>query len=312
MIRVVLIALAFGYGLSGVNVAWCDSPAQLQPLLPTPNPSQEGGKRGELKTDYYNPQNILKFADYLYDEGDYIRAAGEYQRYLFYFPQVADKTLYKMALCYRLGGEIRRAIMFFENILREYPESELVTSVHYQIGYSYFLIGQYERSISYLSENLSEVEDGWKSKYLIGLNYLQRKRWSDARLIFDSLASTSIDEKLKISVLTVKKKAENGERLPYKHSIIAGFLSAILPGTGKMYCKLYSDGFFSLALIGGTGWLAYDGFHRGGINSVKGWFLGTLSGIFYLGNIYGSAVAAQNYNRRIENELLAKISFEVP
>jgi hypothetical protein len=113
-------------------------------------------------------------------------------------------------------------------------------------------------------------------------------------------------------LLKLKQEAESGERLPYKNSKIAGFLSAILPGTGKMYCKLYSDGFFSLALIGGTGWLAYDGFHRSGISSVKGWFLGTLSGIFYLGNIYGSAVAAQNYNLHIENELLAKISFEVP
>jgi len=309
MIRVMLIFLALGCGLFGISVAWCDSPTHL---LPTPNPSQEGGKKGELKTDYYNPQNILKFAEYLYDEGDYIRAAGEYQRYLFYLPQAADKTVYKIALCYRLSGKSKRAILFWETILREYPESEFVTSAHYQIGYSYFLMGQYEHSISHLSENLSEIEDGWKPKYLIGLSYLQRKRWSDASLIFDSLASTSIDDKWKISALKLKQEAEYGERLPYKNSIIAGFLSAILPGTGKMYCKLYSDGFFSLALIGGTGLLAYDGFHRSGIDSAKGWFLGTLSGIFYLGNIYGSAAAAQNYNRHVENELLAKISFEVP
>jgi len=288
MIRVALIILAFGYGLSGVNVAQCDSP----------------------KTDY--PQNILKFAGYLYDEGDYIRAAGEYQRYLFYFPRARDKTLYQIALCYRSGGNSQRAIMFFESILRKNPESELVTSVHYQIGYSYFLMGQYENSIAYLNKNLTEGEYGWRSKYLIGLNYLQRKKWSDARLMFDNLASTSLNERLNITALKLKEKAEYEERLPYKNSIIAGFLSGILPGTGKIYCRLYSDGLFSLILIGGTGWLAYDGFRRSGISSVKGWFFGSLSGIFYLGNIYGSVVAAQTYNRHIENELLAKISFEVP
>ena len=30
---------------------------------------------------YYTPENILKFADFLYTEGDYLRAASEYQRY---------------------------------------------------------------------------------------------------------------------------------------------------------------------------------------------------------------------------------------
>ena len=37
----------------------------------------------EERLDYYSPENVHKFADFLYEQGDYLRAAGEYQRYLF-------------------------------------------------------------------------------------------------------------------------------------------------------------------------------------------------------------------------------------
>ena len=37
----------------------------------------------EEPIDYYTPENVRKFADFLYEQGDYLRAAGEYQRYLF-------------------------------------------------------------------------------------------------------------------------------------------------------------------------------------------------------------------------------------
>lgn len=285
MIRFLLIFLVFGCGLL-----------------------TNGTARGDI--DYYSPENILRFADYLYDEGDYLKAAGEYQRYLFYASQKKDSAIYKIALCYRLGGQTEKSIHFFEKILREHPKSHLFNSAHYQIGYSYFLIGQYESSTSYLENNLGSIEnktDRWQLQHLTGLNYLQQKKWRDASRLFDSLVSTSLDEKSKVAALKLKEYAVEGEHLPHKNPILAGSLSTILPGTGKMYCKRYADGFYSLFIVGVTGWMAYDSLHRGGVDSAKGWFFGTLSGIFYLGNVYGSAVAAQIYNRQMEKEFLVGI-----
>ncbi|MBM3242320.1 membrane protein insertion efficiency factor YidD [Candidatus Poribacteria bacterium] len=262
--------------------------------------------------DYYNPQNILSFADYLYKEEDYLRAAGEYQRYLFYSSAESDKTIYRIALCYRLGGQTEKSIKFFEKILQEYPESVLSTSARYQIGYAYFMMGQYENSISHLKE-LHRVENKtyrWKLQHLMGLNYLMQKRWGDANRLFDSLAHISPDEEAKAVALKFKNYAEEGEHLPHKNPILAGSLSSILPGTGKIYCGRYADGFFSLVLLGATGLLVYDGFRHDGVDSVEGWFFGTLGGIFYLGNVYGSAVAAQIYNRQREKDLLLRVSLE--
>ncbi|MEO0129951.1 MAG: hypothetical protein ABIL02_06910, partial [candidate division WOR-3 bacterium] len=36
-----------------------------------------------FQSELYNPEQILKFADYLYLEGDYNSALNEYRRYLF-------------------------------------------------------------------------------------------------------------------------------------------------------------------------------------------------------------------------------------
>ena len=38
--------------------------------------------------------------------------------------------------------------------------------------------------------------------------------------------------------------------------------------------------------------------------------LGTLSGIFYVGNIYGSVISARVYNRHVADEFLATLSVE--
>jgi len=290
MIRFISFFLTFVYGALAIGIAQGDN----------------------SNVDYYNPQNILSFADYLYKEEDYLRAAGEYQRYLFYSSAEADKAIYKIALCYRLGGQTEKSIKFFEKILQDYPESVLSTSARYQIGYAYFMMGQYENSISHLKE-LNRVENKtyrWKLQHFMGLNYFMQKRWGDANSLFDSLAHISPDEEAKAIALKFKNYAEEGEHLSHKSPILAGSLSSILPGTGKIYCGRYADGFFSLVLIGVTGLLAYDGFRHDGVDSVEGWFSGTLGGIFYLGNIYGSAVATQIYNRQREKDLLLRVSIE--
>ena len=66
------------------------------------------------------------------------------------------------------------------------------------------------------------------------------------------------------------------------------------------------------SFLGVLGWGAYDGFSENGVSSRKGWTLGTIGGIFYLGNIYGSVVAAQRHNQRTEAAFLATIPLDIP
>ena len=263
--------------------------------------------------DYYHPENIRKFADYLHAQGDYLRAAGEYQRYLFSQPtDLGNDVLRRIAESYRLGGQPDRAVQFLQTLLQTQPNSNLA---RYELGATYFLTGQYDESIRFLKESQDLLQGGeyrWKSQILIGMNTLMQKRWEGTIQHFDQLDLSGLPETVGHHVLIYKRYAEDGRDLPSKNPLLAGSLSTVLPGSGRVYVGRSNDALLTVFLLGVLGWAAYDGFSENGVSSRKGWTLGTLGGIFYLGNIYGSVVAAQTYNRRTEAAFLATIPLEIP
>ena len=264
--------------------------------------------------DYYSPENILKFADFLYTQGDYLRAAGEYQRYLFYQPQESAQIRYKIAVCYRFGGKTEQAIQGFETLLRTDPKSQFASRAYYQIGATYFLMDQFDQAARFLHEALPRITDTRQhaeAEQLIGLSYLNQKRWSEASEVFKTLQASDMLP-IREKAVAYHNYAEQGARLPTRSPFLAGTLSTIVPGAGRLYTGRLGDALTSLFTVGFTGWQAYDGFRRDGISSVKGWTLGTLCGIFYVGNIYGSVISARVYNRHVTDEFLATLSVEIP
>lgn len=261
--------------------------------------------------DYYSPANILRFAEHLYNEGDYLKAASEYQRYLFFSKESEGSIIYQIGLCYRKGGDLSKAYEWFERIIKEYLQSELLSSAYYQRAASLLLMERYEDSISEIKEGLDkglDKGDEERLHYLLGLNYLKQKRWDDSWVLFSSIIVQ--DKDLRDSSSRLKRYAQEGKTLSRKSPILAGLLSSILPGAGKVYAGRSKDGLFSLLAVGITAWLSYDSL-REDKDSTRGVIFGTMSGLFYGGNIYGSSIAAKAYNRRAEDDLLAKIQIEV-
>ena len=263
--------------------------------------------------DYYQPENIRKFADYLYAQGDYLRAAGEYQRYLFSQPTaLGNDVLRRITESYRLGGQPDRAVQFLGTFLQTQPNSNLA---RYELGATYFLTGQYDESIRFLKESRELLQRGeyrWKSQILIGMNTLMQKRWESTIQHFDQLDLNGLPETVSHRASMYKGYAEKGRSLPSKSPLLAGFLSTVLPGSGRVYVGRPNDAMLTVFFLGVLGWAAYDGFSENGVSSRKGWTFGTLGGIFYLGNVYGSVVAAQTHNRRTEAAFLATIPLEIP
>jgi len=135
----------------------------------------------------------------------------------------------------------------------------------------------------------------------MAVNHLQQREWTEA---IDLLNVSNDTEPITIKLASF---ATSGQQLPRKNKILAGFFSTVIPGAGKFYCNRPFDGVQSLATTGILGWQTYDGFHKDGIHSVKGWIFGVIGGIFYLGNIYGSVVAADIHNVEQEKRLFTEI-----
>ncbi|MCG9126685.1 tetratricopeptide repeat protein [Candidatus Poribacteria bacterium] len=268
----------------------------------------------EDKPDYYSPENVLKFANYLYEQGDYLRAVNEYQRYLFHKPEHSDQIRYRIALCYRLGGNPKQAIQIFNTFLEKSEDNQLISNSYYQIGASYFFMEDYERTTSYFTSTLQHIRDNRlraESQQLLGLSLLKQRKWLEAENSFNGLLNSNIADvgrKAKI----YREFALGGSQLPKRSPVLAGLFSTILPGTGRLYTGRIGDALNSIVIIGISGWQAYDGFTRDGYSSVKGWTLGTICGIFYVGNIYGSVISARVFNDRVADEYLTTLYIELP
>jgi hypothetical protein len=87
---------------------------------------------------------------------------------------------------------------------------------------------------------------------------------------------------------------------PYKSDVLAGILSAIIPGTGKLYTENYGDGITAFLLTGVFGYLAYTNFEHD--HQTRAWIFTILGAGFYAGNVYGSVASAQIFNAKINFE----------
>ncbi len=259
---------------------------------------------------YYDPPNILRFAESLYQEGDFLRAAIEYRRYLSVFSppnDEADKTLLRIAICYRLGGQADAALTYFQKLIRESAAHQQCSEAIIQSGLTWFSLGKYDAAAKFLaSADFRSEEDAvyrQKKNALIGASLLMQSRWREAQAQLSSLPP----EELSSLESSLKSLSVKGTKLPHKSPFFGGALSAIVPGLGRIYAKRTFDGLYSLVTIGLAGWQAYDGFHKGGVASFKGWVFGILGSVLYIGNIYGSAISVQIFNRgggeKLHNEV---------
>ena len=168
-----------------------------------------------------------------------------------------------------MGGQPERAVQFLETLLQTQPNFNLA---RYELGATYFLAGQYNKSVSFLKESQDLFQAGeyrWKSQMLIGMNKLMQKRWEGAIQHFDQFDLSGSPEAVGHRVSIYKKYAEDGKNLPSKSPLLAGFLSTILPGSGRVYVGRPNDAFLTVFLLGVLGWAAYDGFSENGVSSRK-------------------------------------------
>jgi TM2 domain-containing membrane protein YozV len=262
-----------------------------------------------LPVDYYSPDNILRFADYLFRSEDYMRAVGEYQRYLFSFdscPVNADTIMHKTAECYRLNDDYATAVKHYSEIVNTFPNSALIHEVRFKTSLCHYLLDNYTESMT----ELGKIDSDYGNKtsdvrvdHLRAANFIHQKDWN--------LAMSTLRNRTDSVSIQLTQYAHAGAQLPRKSKTLAGLYSAIIPGSGKFYCGRTLDGIQSLATTTVLGWQAYDGFHADGTRSAKGWIFGILGGIFYLGNIYGSVVAADIHNEEHEEALFQKVRLYV-
>jgi tetratricopeptide (TPR) repeat protein len=237
---------------------------------------------------YFNinsPSNIKKFADYLFCTDDYLRAALEYEKYLSSYYN--DTVEFKIGLSYSKIGNYSTAVEWFNKINNnsrffadagnEYFKSLLQSGNYYN----------FRKNYSKNNLNKNKIINGEKLFYF---SYF----FTDDKLPpeVDFLKPFNSKEEN-----AIKEFYERKMDPPYKSITAAVIMSALIPGSGKIYTGQVGDGIIAAISTCLCGYLAYDNFKAK--HDFRGWIFSGLTAFFYAGNIYGSAASAQIYNAGI-------------
>ena len=261
----------------------------------------------ENEIEYYSKEKIVEYADHLLDNDKYKMAISEYQR-AYYISDNSDEKLtlkIKIAKCYNYLKRYDSSIEVYKYIINESSDKVLSSEVRYQIGLTYFEKQNYFLSEKYLIENTSQVQETdllEKNQLLISAIYILQDKLDDALSLLNTAPLINNNKALRLNKI-INKLISNKKKNPY----LAGILSALIPGGGKIYSNNFGDGIFSFLSIMGTGYMVYSEIQNGTTDSVKFLAFGILNTTFYLGNIYGSYIASHLYNNKMQDELLLKI-----
>lgn len=255
-----------------------------------------------------SPENILKFANYLYCDGDYLRAIDEYKKYLSH--NYNDTIIFKSALSYSRIGKIFEAKNLFKKLI---PNHKLSDEAILEIAKLDFTEKKYFELRNILNDTIYQ-----KTRFISSINILNQ-----ISILYEGNLTAGINVQDFSRSFPVSRREEIQKFLlrkvnpEYKSPINAAILSALIPGAGKIYTGYYADGVTSLLLTGVLGYISYADFNAK--HYFRGWLFAGLTGVFYLGNIYGSAVSAQIRNAQIDfnfkldlDTFLTKYNFFLP
>jgi tetratricopeptide (TPR) repeat protein len=242
------------------------------------------------------PAPSAAFADWLFAQGEYARAAGEYYRYLFAAPEKE-----KAAVLSRIGSssvkarDFRGALLAYEKLIASYPDSPLLAEAQYEAAYCSFKLEEYDAAAAQIDRLAAGGPLPPPFVLLAAAGRLEAGDYPAGKALLDQyLAVPGATEQIQARELLAL--AAEADALPGRDPWAAGLLSFVLPGAGKVYAGRWEDGLVSFALCAFLGGMAAYAFWSEGSASFKAWVYTGLGALFYVADIWGSAVAARQFN----------------
>lgn len=112
----------------------------------------------------------------------------------------------------------------------------------------------------------------------------------------------------------LKNYALIDKKIKRKSALLAGTLSAIVPGLGKVYVGNNGQALASFLTCGLMGAVAAENYVHFGIKHPQTIFFTGIFGLFYIGNIWGSAVSVQvvKTEKQLENKHNILVGLKLP
>ncbi|HEX5554400.1 MAG TPA: hypothetical protein VFX43_14235 [Chitinophagaceae bacterium] len=239
--------------------------------------------------------------------------------------------------------EYQDAIIALNQISLSFLNSDQIDTVNYLKGWSFYNTKMLDSSASYLLKVRNRSSFYLKSRFFSAYNYTFLHQYVNANNILQSIPDNistreikyfeksgiallkndykkfdSLQQKFsyRLYALSAQEKKFTGYRyqlcsMKRKSSIIAGLMSAVLPGSGKVYAGKPYQGIGSLLPIVALALLTNESYHKRGPRSAEFYFFGSMLTVFYVGNIWGSVFAVKINREENEKLIRQKILFDL-
>ena len=248
----------------------------------------------------------MKLGDSFMAEREFYRAVTEYQKFLFLFPRSGDAAAaqFKIGMAYYQGDEFDAAARAFTTVLENYPESSHAPPAGYRLGLCHWRENRLDEAAAALAAVAARYpssEEAPRARRAAALVAFDRKDPTASRRELERFLADYPHDPGAGRAREALTILEQQQELPRKSPLVAGLLSALLPGAGHLYAGHPGDGITSFFLNGL--------FIAGTVVAVRqenypvAGVVGVIGIPFYLGNIYGAANAAAKWNIGVRKEL---------
>lgn len=266
---------------------------------------------GEESGIFITEEVQLRLGDAFLEEGEYYRAITEYKKFRILFPSSVkgDYALFRTGIAFYLGAEYADAVRSFGVLRESRPDSGYADASLFFEGLSRWRKKDYTgaaENFDLLIRRDAPSRFSPRAHAAKALLEVDRGDITAARGDLEGFLVAYPGHPGEARVREALPLLREYEDLPEKSELLAGILSAILPGSGYVYAGRYGDGL--------TAFLLNGLFIAGTVAAVHNeWYpaAGLSGGIglpFYLGNIYGSANAAKRWNINVRRELRGRIA----
>lgn len=253
---------------------------------------------------------LLRLGDSFQREGEHYRAITEYKKLLILFPgsRLAEDALFGIGMSYFRGEDYAFAAHTFSDLRLHYSAGKHSVASRLYEGISQRRAGKYREAVLQFDTVLEEfprTEHAPRALVERSLVSLDLFETFEMRSDLERFLRAYPDHAMARPVREALHLTQSFDNLPAKSPLLAGALSAVLPGSGYAYAGSYGDGITALVVnavfIAGTLSAVRSD------NDATALLAGGIGLTFYAGNIYGSANAARKWNLSLRTTLEDRI-----
>lgn len=275
--------------------------------LPYAN-AEDASPSSHLTSSFDVTPPVFGFARALLHEGEYYRAIGEFQRFLFAHPEhpLASEAQLHIATAFFCGERWLQAFELFRRIAQATPDTPMGQRAALWMAETRARGADHPTALRLYQEVIARfpgTPTAQRAAYMLGWSLLRQGHWSEAHAAF---ADVGAESPYHPSAQRIAAALDPPPALPRRSPALARALSLVLPGAGQVYTGKPVDGIIGLgvhgALIAGTTEAVLAGLEgAAGLGAFFAWG-------FYRTQLSNAAASAREFNAQAVERFIEQLA----